>query len=51
MRFVESQCYDHTCERTGWVSRVGDTAVCLPNRMMIKIVGAGSGDGVDATVR
>ena len=51
MRFVQSQCYDHTCERTGWVSRVGDTAVCLPNRMMIKIVGAGSGDGVDATVR
>lgn len=51
MRFVESQCYDHTCERTGWVSRVGDTAVCLPNRMMIKIVGADGGDGVDAAVR
>lgn len=53
MRFVNSQCPDHTCERTGWISRVGDTAVCLPNRAMIKIVRAdGSSDGdVDATVR
>ena len=53
MRFVDSQCPDHTCERTGWISRVGDAAVCLPNRAMIKIVRAdGSSDGdVDATVR
>jgi hypothetical protein len=53
MRFVDSQCPDHTCERTGWVSRVGDTAVCLPNRALIKIVRAdGSSDGeVDAVVR
>ncbi|MDO5549250.1 MAG: NusG domain II-containing protein [Eubacteriales bacterium] len=53
MRFVDSQCPDHTCERTGWISRVGDTAVCLPNRVLIKIVRAdGSSDGeVDATVR
>lgn len=40
MRFILSECPDHTCERTGWVSRVGQTAVCLPNRVMIKITGS-----------
>lgn len=49
MRFIESQCPDHTCETMGWVSSVGATAVCLPNRTMIKLVGTGS-EGVDAVV-
>ena len=50
MRFVSSQCPDHTCERTGWISRVGQSAVCLPNRVMIKITG-NSTDGVDAVAQ
>lgn len=51
MRFISSQCYDHTCERTGWISRVGQTAVCLPNRVMIKITGSTDSGGVDAVVQ
>lgn len=55
MRFVNSHCSDHTCERTGWLEKVGDTAVCLPNRVLIKIVRAdGSSerdDGVDVIVQ
>lgn len=50
MRFVNSHCADHTCEQTGWISRVGQTAVCLPNRVMIKITGSGD-SGVDAVVQ
>lgn len=50
MRFVDSQCYDHTCELTGWVSRVGQTAVCLPNRVMIKITGSDD-SGVDVVAQ
>ena len=50
MRFIESECYDHTCERTGWISEVGETAVCLPNRVMIKISG-NTESGVDAVVQ
>ena len=50
MRFVSSQCPDHTCERTGWISRVGQSAVCLPNRVMIKITGINQ-DGVDAVAQ
>lgn len=52
MRFVLSECPDHTCERTGWISSVGQTAVCLPNRVMIKITGnSGEEDAVDAVVQ
>lgn len=52
MRFVESECADHTCENTGWVSRVGQTAVCLPNRVMIKITGnTNDTDAVDVIVQ
>ncbi|MDO4174344.1 MAG: NusG domain II-containing protein [Eubacteriales bacterium] len=51
MRFVESQCPDHTCEQTGWISRVGQTAVCLPNRVMIQMTGGDTEDAVDAVVR
>ena len=50
MRFVSSQCPDQTCERTGWISRVGQSAVCLPNRVMIKITGSNP-DGVDAVAQ
>ncbi|MDO5783505.1 MAG: NusG domain II-containing protein [Eubacteriales bacterium] len=52
MRFILSECPDHTCERTGWISGVGQTAVCLPNRVMIKITGStGDEDAVDAVVQ
>lgn len=52
MRFTDSQCTDHTCERTGWISRVGQTAVCLPNRVMLKITGnTTDADAVDVMVQ
>ena len=52
MRFVLSECPDHTCERTGWISGVGQTAVCLPNRVMIKITGSTDEDNtVDVVVQ
>ena len=41
-----SSCPDHTCERTGKVRYVGETIICLPNRVSITITGASS-DGVD----
>lgn len=40
-----SDCPDHTCEKTGKIRYVGQTIVCLPNRVSITI--RGGGDGVD----
>lgn len=37
IRFQEANCPDHTCVKTGWLENKGDTAVCLPNRTIVKI--------------
>ena len=44
---VEANCGDHTCVRTGSISREGETIVCLPHRLVVRIEG-GAGSGFDA---
>lgn len=39
IRFEEADCPDKLCVKTGWISKLGDTAVCLPGRSIIKIKG------------
>lgn len=46
IRFKEADCPDQTCVRTGWLRDAGDTAVCLPDKIIIKIQGWGK--SVDA---
>ncbi len=36
---TRAECPDHVCVRTGAISRVGERIVCLPNRVMVEIVG------------
>lgn len=45
---VSSDCPDQVCVRTGTLTKVGETAVCLPARITLRL--EGSGDSVDATV-
>jgi hypothetical protein len=42
-------CRDGICWKTGWISRSGQSIVCVPNHMTITLEGAGS--GVDSVVR
>lgn len=46
-RVVSAGCPDKTCQRTGMVTRVGESAVCLPGRVVVRLEGAG-GKEVDA---
>ena len=39
IRFEEANCPDLLCVKTGWLSKKGDTAACVPNRTVIKIAG------------
>ena len=39
IRFEQSDCPDLVCVNTGWIKRRGRIAACLPNRILIKIVG------------
>ena len=38
---TDSDCPDKTCERTGRISRVGERIICLPNKLEVRVVGAG----------
>lgn len=45
--FVNASCPDKICEREGFLSKAGQTAVCLPRKTVLRIVG---GDGeIDLT--
>lgn len=41
---VESSCSDQTCVHTGKITRAGEAAICLPERVSVTI----KGDAVDA---
>ena len=42
-----SNCPDHTCEKTGKIQYVGQTIICLPNKVAITIKGDVANGGVD----
>ncbi len=47
--FVQtSVCSDGFCKRTGHINRSGQTIICLPERIVIRIRGNSSGSEVDA---
>ncbi|MEN6326189.1 MAG: NusG domain II-containing protein [Syntrophomonas sp.] len=39
IRFVESDCPNKTCVKTGWLTKAGDRAVCIPSKVVVTIVG------------
>lgn len=48
---IDADCRDGICKSYGFIQRVGQTIVCLPNRVFIEIIGDSSkGDGIDALV-
>ena len=49
IRFLSSDCPDKTCVRTGFLRSPGSYAVCLPNRIHIRLVSpSGQESGPDA---
>ena len=39
IRYEHSECPDLICVKTGWLSKKGDAAVCVPNKTIIVIEG------------
>ncbi len=42
VRFRASPCRGKQCIHSGWLSRAGDFAACLPNRVSVTLVGTGT---------
>ena len=48
---TEAGCPDELCVKTGKISRVGETIVCLPHRVVVEIKGSPDDDSIDSVVR
>ena len=46
---TQADCGDHTCVRTGAISRSGQSIICLPHKVVVRIEGAAEAD-VDAVL-
>lgn len=46
VRMVESPCPDKICMGMGWISQPGESIVCIPNRVVVRIVGEGDYDSL-----
>lgn len=48
-KMAEADCKDQVCVRTGTLTHAGQAAVCLPHRVVLKLVGEND-SGIDAVV-
>ena len=39
IRFISSDCPNKLCVNTGFISKKGETAVCLPNKTAVTVLG------------
>ncbi|MGI6677800.1 MAG: NusG domain II-containing protein [Dehalobacterium sp.] len=37
-RIIDSPCPDKICVRAGWIKLAGQSAICVPNRIILRIV-------------
>lgn len=47
IRVIDADCPDKIDVKQGYISNIGETIICLPNKMVIEIKGTGKEDGID----
>lgn len=47
IRFKEATCPDKLCVSRGWLTEYGHIAICLPNKVLVKIEGSIANDSSD----
>ena len=47
VRVIEADCPDKIDVKQGYISRIGETIVCLPNKLVIEIKGESGEDDID----
>lgn len=48
--FSEANCRDKLCMKAGKLTKVNDSATCLPARVTVRLIGETGGSDVDAAV-
>ncbi len=43
---ASADCPDRTCQKTGKISKIGESIVCLPNKISVVIIGEGDGPDI-----
>ena len=46
VRVEDADCPDRICQRRGAISRAGDSIVCLPNKVVVRIAGEGEVEAI-----
>lgn len=49
IRFIKSKCPDGTCEKMGFLSNTGQTAACIPAKVIVTVEGLNESE-IDAVV-
>ena len=47
VRVLEADCPDQIDVEQGWISNIGQTLICLPNRLVVEVKGLSATDEVD----
>ena len=47
VRVIEADCPDQIDVEQGWISRKGETLICLPNKLVVELKGLSTSDEVD----
>jgi hypothetical protein len=45
VQMIDADCPDDLCIKMGFKDKIGETIVCLPNRVMVEVIGDHSGGG------
>lgn len=43
---IEADCPDKECVKRGWLEKPGDSSICLPHKLVIRLTGEPEVDGV-----
>ena len=47
VRIIEASCPDKIDVKQGYISRIGETIVCIPNKLVVEIKGVEAGNQID----
>ncbi|MEK6692926.1 MAG: NusG domain II-containing protein [Nitrospirota bacterium] len=46
IRVIRAPCRDKICMKEGWISKAGESLICLPNKVMVYITGEARYDAI-----